>query len=156
MLSLQRISKAIALALALGAFAAPVASAEAIGGSGQVMHHPFIHPSLRVARAGDPFAGNPFANPFAPIAGYSPQDKRVPTAASVSLARHADPHAFGTRVPLSHVASAPAAAALGDGFDWADAGIGAAGCVAIVAIGAGLVLVERRPRRTQTTAVATG
>jgi hypothetical protein len=36
------------------------------------------------------------------------------------------------------------------GFDWADAGLGAAGMLSLLGVGAGAVLVTRRGRRTVT------
>jgi hypothetical protein len=44
------------------------------------------------------------------------------------------------------------------GFDWGDAGIGAAGgfAIAMLGVGGGLALAQRRSRRTGTSAMVTG
>jgi hypothetical protein len=107
------------------------------------------------------------------------QDKQVVTSSpyavgqvthvvtSIPAARTAAPNAFSrqdkqvvTRTPASTpVASTPATpvATSGGGFDWADAGIGAAGglVLSIAAFGTALVVIRRRPGASQTSAPVT-
>src|SRR5689334_20297703 len=133
MLSPQRITNGTAVALAVGAIAAPVASA-------------------------------------APIGGYSRQDKQLTTSAEAGPVTASHPTAPALAAWASsgaaafHAVSSPSSPAVAwadassGGFDWGDAGIGAGGLVlSIVAVGGGVVLLQRRTRRTgKTAAVATG
>jgi hypothetical protein len=79
------------------------------------------------------------------VASYTRQDKQLAPSSPSQPAVNAAP------------ASAPAGSPSG-GFDWADAGIGAAGglAISIVGIGGALALSQRRVRRTRPTAVAAG
>jgi hypothetical protein len=106
---------------------------------------------LSLAAAGAPTAGarpadsTPAAKRW-PTAVYSRPDKSViPVAAPSStggmdVQQSAPPAVVRIQTPQS-------------GFDWGDAGIGAAGGVAIAMLGLGGVLVvsNRRPRRTRQT-----
>jgi hypothetical protein len=65
--------------------------------------------------------------------------------------------AFGVAPPAANTASVSQAAVRiqtpPSGFDWSDAGIGAAGglALAMLGVGGGLVISDQRPRRTRTT-----
>ena len=135
MLSLNHITKGTAVALALGAIAAPVATAgpNADQLATQVRH---VHP-VSVSKQ---------VSPAAPLA-YARQDKQLAPRNAPSLPSQ------GPIVP-----AAPRAATPGSSFDWGDAGIGAAGGVvlSIIGIGGGLALTQRRTRRIGDAAVATG
>jgi hypothetical protein len=167
MLSPQHITKATAVALVAGAFAAPLASARGFG------HYVGQDKQLSPSAQSQPVAADAaFTDPFAPIGSYSRQDKQLspstqsaPVTAATLSARVSDTpysnRAIGS--PFNSVSSpgSPAvvrATGSGDSFDWGDAGIGAGGALvlSIVAIGGGLVLVRRRPQRTGTTAAAIG
>jgi hypothetical protein len=135
MFSVQHITKGAAVALVAGALAAPVASASSFAGYSR--QNKQVAPSTRSA----------------PVTAVAPSARLLDTPYSN--------RAIGS--PFNHVSSPGSSAVAratgpGDGFDWGDAGIGAAGglVLSIVAIGGGLVLVYRRPRQTGTTAVATG
>lgn len=155
MLSPQHITKATAVALAVGAFAAPVASAGAIADN-MVLQDKQV--SLSAPSSGG--QGVPPILP-APNPAQSAAIQRAEQRAAQGFAQtvpisarysSAETNAYPSRSAVVQVTASDG------GFDWADAGIGAAGglVLSIVAIGGGLVLVERRPRRTKTTAVATG
>ena len=91
-------------------------------------------------------------------------------SSSSALARQFDLNGNGSYVPagspsMQTQATAPVSqptvvrvSAPANGFDWADAGIGAAGGVALTMIGVGgaLVAAGRRSRRTQGTRAVTG
>jgi hypothetical protein len=171
MLSHHHISKGTAVALAVGAFAAPVASAEPFGGIPSQDKPLSPSTQSRHVSAADQFARRAGSWQSRSIAGYSRQDKQL--SASAQSAPAAPLAGYSRQIsprPVLPASATPGAAAFyavsspgspavaratspGDGVY---AGIGAAGVLAIVAIGGGLVLVERRPRRTKTTAVATG
>jgi hypothetical protein len=70
----------------------------------------------------------------APSAGARPADSAQPAAPEVT------PHA------LTRPVEAPSS-----GFDWADAGLGAAGTLSLLALGAGGLAVTRRSRRGRPT-----
>jgi hypothetical protein len=153
MLSPQHITKGTAVALMVGAFAAPAASAVPIGG---------------YSRQDKQVSSQPQHVTAAPVAGYSRQDKQVspstqprPVASdptTPALPAWASSGAAAFHAGLSPTSPAVArATGPGDAFDWGDAGIGGGLMLSIVAIGGGVLLVQRRPRRTgKTTAVATG
>ena len=150
MLSPQHITKATAMALAVGAFAAPAASAGPIAdnAAAQPRHsqvansvtgsHPF-GPNRPVRVAAKPL----------PSPTYSRQDKQ--------LAPHSAPLApVNTSAPVVRVSNPTG------GFDWADAAIGASGGLALSILGIGGALaLQRRSRepaavQTGTSAVTTG
>jgi hypothetical protein len=86
----------------------------------------------------------------APIASAAPIDQPVPgTAGDITLRPSGDrdePYA-------ASVTAAEPSTVSGDGFDWGDAGIGAAAMLALAAIGAGgALVVVRRPRHGHTVA----
>jgi hypothetical protein len=152
MLSLQRISKGTAVALAVGAFAAPVASAEPFGGIPSQAKQ--LSPSTQVARptTGDPSVQMP-DTPYGHRALGSPSYSRLAGVATSQISpRPILPAWASSGAAASQATVAPKT---GGGSDWGYAGIGAGGVLVIVAIGGGLVLVERRARRTETTALAT-
>lgn len=128
MLSTQRIARVTAIALTAGAVAAPVASA----------YPPRVASGQPVAASSNSAAQAPQQKAVV----YTRQDKQlVPSSPS-------------------NVNAAPASTPAGtgsDGFDWADAGIGAAGglMISIVGIGGALAVSQRRTRRTGPTAAAT-
>lgn len=129
MLSPQRIARVTAIALTAGAVAAPVASAYPPGG---VPSQPAAASNNSVAHVKQHKA-----------AAYTRQDKQlVPSSPSQAPVNAVPP-------------SAPAATPI-EGFDWGDAGIGAAGglAISVVGIGGALALSQRRTRRTRPTTVA--
>lgn len=129
MLSPQRIARVTAIALTAGAVAAPVASAYPPGGGSS---QPAAAGSNGVAQVKQHQA-----------AVYTRQDKQlVPSSPS---------QAPVNTVPPSTPATTPS-----EGFDWGDAGIGAAGglVISVVGIGGALALSQRRTRGTRPTTVA--
>lgn len=148
----QHITKATAVALAVGAFAAPVAAA------GPTAHYSRqdkqLIPSARSAgvQGLPPILPAPNPAQTAAIQRAEAAQGLAPSLPNSARYSSAETNAYPSRSGVARVAASDG------GFDWGDAGIGAAGglVLSIVAIGGGLVLVERRPRRTKTTAVATG
>jgi hypothetical protein len=139
MFSPKRITPAATVALALGAIAAPAATAGPIGDNVTVQLRPA--PALQRAKPSQPVP----ANPTAGAPAYARQDKQlVPSSPT---------QAPFTAAPTVVRASNPNAS-----FDWGDAGIGAAGglVLSIAALTGGLALSQRRARRTGTSTVATG
>lgn len=61
-----------------------------------------------------------------------------------------DPPASSSSAPAPIVSTPPPAAQAGSSFQWGDAGIGAAGAIVLVGMGAGTagVVRSRRPHRT--------
>jgi hypothetical protein len=135
MFSLQRITRVTAIGLAAGAVAAPVAAARPARMAPNT--------GLAAVSASQQQQLQAATHPAAAVHTYARQDKQLipssPSGGPVSTAP----------------ASAPAATS-GSGFDWADAGIGAAGglVISVVGIGGAFALSQRRSRRTRPTAVA--
>ena len=163
MFSPHQITKGAALALAFGAVAAPAASAAPIGDNGA---QALVHKAPVVKAV--PLGPHPITPPFL----YWRQDKQV--VASRPSPPPANP---GTVAPSTGMGQTGAAAAYvaaqrlqtpaltsaaapstANSFDWGDAGIGAAGglTLAMLGVGGGLALSQRRSRRTGTSAVVTG
>jgi hypothetical protein len=76
----------------------------------------------------------PYPVPAGVIAGFGPTN-----------ANHRPTPATGE----PDVPTTPTVAAPSTGFDWGDAGIGAAGALSLLGIGAGAVVIARRSRRSQ-------
>ena len=109
----------------------------------------------------------PVAPTAAPqVAASAPQDLRSPDAADAGLARDASPPQDlrspdardahrGAAVAASQsarVAPDPSRPSVSNGFEWGDAGIGAAATVALVSVAGGtLLLIGRRRQRSRTT-----
>jgi hypothetical protein len=53
--------------------------------------------------------------------------------------------------PVGQGAATPTAATRQSGFDWGDAGLGAAGMLSVLGLGAGAVVIGRRGRRGDAT-----
>ena len=163
MFSSYQITRGAALALAFGAVAAPVTSAAPIGDNGA---QALVHKAPVVKAV--PLGAHPITPPFL----YWRQDKQfVPNRPSPPPANP------GTVAPSTGMGQTGAAAAYvaahrlqtpahpgaaapspSNSFDWGDAGVGAAGAlaVAMLGVGGGLALSQRRSRRTATTTLATG
>jgi hypothetical protein len=75
--------------------------------------------------------------------GRDARERATPTAAVV----HPDDRARHGREPVSEPATIVSSTELG-GFDWADAGIGAAGAIGLCLAGAGSYVLVVRRRRT--------
>jgi hypothetical protein len=116
-----QIRRAAALALAVSALAAPAAVADTPTGQDQLAIEPapvsFVSPDTRDA-----------ARPQPQVSYVSP-----------------DARDAGRRKPAPVVVSPPAVAA-SDGFDWAAAGIGAAGVALLLLLGAGAATMVRTRR----------
>jgi hypothetical protein len=115
--STRRMRRSLALAIVAGALAAPASSAAPI----------------------DPVGG---AAPIDPVGGA---DQTQGSEQSPSPSINAVLGSDGMTAPTSVLAAAPQTEA--DGFDWGDAGIGAAAVVAVGAIGAGAALATGRVSR---------
>jgi hypothetical protein len=135
MFSLQRITRVTAIALTAGAVTVPVAvarPARMAPNSGLAAVSVSQQQQLQAAT-------RPAAAPHT----YARQDKQlIPSSSS--------------QTPVNTAPASAPAATSGSGFDWGDAGIGAAGglAIAVVGIGGALGLSQRRTRRTRPTAVA--
>ena len=129
MLSPQRIARVTAVALTAGAVAAPIASA----------YPPRDASSQALAASSNGVAQVPHQK----AAPYARQDKQVVQSSQ-------------SQAPVSAVPPSAPAATPGGGFDWGDAGIGAAGglAISVVGIGGALALSQRRTRRTRPTTAA--
>jgi hypothetical protein len=149
MLSPQHITKSVAVALAVGAFAAPVASAGPIADYSRQDKQ--LSPSTQQGLPPILPAPNPSQSAAIQRAEQQAAQGRAQTLLSGARYSNAETNAYPSR-------SAVRVNAQDGSFDWGDAGIGAAGglVLSVVAIGGGLVLVQRRERRTGATAVATG
>lgn len=157
MFSLHHFTKstALALALALGAFAAPVASATTATYS--------LQDKQQITTVG--------AQPRPPVMPNTPYSNRALGIGDTHIA------GFGTVAPSTGMGETGAAAAFvaahhlqapaqasaaarapSDSFDWGDAGIGAAGglVIAMLGVGGGLALSQRRSGRIGTSAVVSG
>lgn len=154
MLSPQHITKAAAIALAVGAFAAPVASASPIADNMTLQDKQVSQSAPSSGRQGVPPI-LPALNPSQSAAIQRAEQRAaqgsahtVPVSARYS---NAETNAYPSRSAVVQVTAADS------GFDWGDAGIGAAGglVLSIVAIGGGLVLVQRRAQQPSTAPVAT-
>jgi hypothetical protein len=188
MFSRHHITKGTALALALGVIAAPVASANTVtysrqdkqqitkAGAGPASTRPFdLNASgSYVARApGAPVgAAQPSNNSSSSTGGQgAPPILSAPTPSQSAAIQRAEQQAAegstlpaGARYSNAEVNAYPSGSAVtrasapDGGFDWGDAGIGAAGALAIamLAVGGGLAVSQRRARRPATSAVATG
>ena len=129
MFSPQHITKVTALGLAVGAIAAPTASAMPIGG---------IPTQASVHRAPAGWQ----LDPSAFRQNYSPQDKQVIPSS---------PPQAPTTVPVAVRHATPSGTS-----DWTYAGIGAGGALTIMALGVGGSLAfQRRTRRAAKPAAAT-
>lgn len=95
------------------------------------------------AAAGPPDAGIATATHPAPATVYSRQDKSV----IPRTARSTSADGVGTAQPIVRIQTPQS------GFDWGDAGIGAAGAVALAMLGLGgaLFVSQRRPSRNSRT-----
>lgn len=95
---------------------------------------------------------------------FSPQSVAKGTAIALTLGAIAAPAASAGPIQdqlvmqLRHTPAVQPATSTTDGFDWGDAGIGAAGgvVVSILGVGGASALSQRRTRRTVTSAIATG
>jgi hypothetical protein len=150
MLSPQHITKGAALALTVGAFAAPVASAAPIADYSRQDKQ--VSPSTQQGLPPILPAPNPSQSAAIQRAEQQAAQGRAHTLPNSATYSNAETNAYLSRSPVLPVK------AQDGGFDWGDAGIGAAGglVLSIVAIGGGLVLVQRRERQTGSTAVAIG
>jgi hypothetical protein len=140
MTTTHRMTTTAALILTLAGVAAPAATAR-----------PADDPATPVSRA--------------PASVYSRPDKSVipvspPATSGAALSAYREGQlaaALDVAATAANKASAPQAVvrihAPQSGFDWGDAGIGAAGglALALLGVGGGLVISHQRPRRTRTT-----
>jgi hypothetical protein len=150
MFSPQHIAKGTAIALTLGAVAAPAASAGPIAdnAAAQLRHTQVVS----TVTGSHPFGPNrpvPVAAKPLPSLTFSRQDKQlVPRSEPLTP--------VSTSTPVVRVSNPTG------GFDWADAAIGAGGGVALSILGIGGALaLQRRSRKpavvhTGASAVATG
>jgi hypothetical protein len=155
----QHITRATAVALVAGAIAAPVASAMPIDTH---FHHPLGGPNHPV-----PLASNPLGSPtylrqdkqFVPSRPSPPPTNPGTVARITGMGQTGAAAAYVAAHRLQTPAQTSAAApSTGSSFDWGDAGIGAAGglALAMLGVGGGLALSQCRSRRTGTSAVVTG
>ncbi|MGN6171149.1 MAG: hypothetical protein ACTHQQ_23720 [Solirubrobacteraceae bacterium] len=155
----HHITKRTALALALGAIAAPVASANTVAYSQQdkqLITAPAAQPSSNGSssiggQGAPPILPAPTPAQSAAIQRAEQQAAHRPTVLTGARYSNADINAYPSGSPAAR-ASVP-----DSGFDWGDAGIGAAGgfAIAMLGVGGGLALSQRRSRRPGTSALAT-
>ena len=138
MFSPQRITRVTAIALTAGAVAAPVATARPARMAPRESVAAISVSQQRQLSA----ATRPAASPAGALK-YTRQDKQLAPSSS-------------SQTPVNAAPPSPPTATASNGFDWGDAGIGAAGglAISIVGIGGALALSQRRARRTRPTAVA--
>ena len=140
MTTTHRLGTTAVLILSLAAASAPAASSQPIGG---YTANPTSGQSVTAARPNpdEQTVTGPAVNPT-PATVYSPQDKSSMPATSPST----------TAASTARVSAAPPVVrvqAPANGFDWGDAGIGAAGGLALSLIGVGgaLAVSHHRTRR---------
>ena len=181
MFSPHNITKGTALALALGAIVAPVASASTVAysrqdkqqltnaGAGPASARPYALNGSYVPRApGAPVgAAQSFSNgPSSTGVQGAPPILPAPTpsqGAAIQRAGQQTAQVPGARYSSAEMNAYPSgsdaarAVASDGGFDWGDAGIGAAGglVITMLGVGGGLALSQRRSRRTSPSAVVT-
>ena len=143
MLSPQHITRATAMALAVGAFAAPAASAGPIADNAAAqLRQTQVVASVRGSHPFGPNRPVPVAAKSLPSPTYSRQDKQL-------APRPAPLAPVNASAPVVRVSNPTG------GFDWADAAIGAGGGVALSILGIGGALaLQRRSRKPA--AVQTG
>ena len=160
MFSPHHITKGLALALALGAVAAPVASANTAAYSRQdkqqittVGAQPSSNSSSSTGTQGaPPILLAPTLSQSAAIQRAEQQAAHRPTILAGARYSNAEVNAYRSGSPA-------AGAIVSDGsFDWGDAGLGAAGgfAIAMLGLGGGLALSQRRYHKPGTSALATG
>lgn len=142
MTTTHRFSTTAVLILSLAAAGAPAASAQPIGGYTGIAANGQSSTAVRPNPDEQTVTGAT-ANPT-PATVYSRQDKSIVPATSPSTPA-GSPAKVSAPAPVVHV-QAPA-----NGFDWGDAGIGAAGGLALSMIGLGgaLAVSQRRTRHTR-------
>jgi len=135
-----KLSAALAV-LAAGAVAAPGANAASSGPMSEVVSgHGYGFASVPAAYSGpasEVVSGN----------GYGLRS--VPAASSRPVSEVVSGHGYG--FPNAPSNAAPAAStSSGGGFDWGDAGIGAAAVISLLGLAGGAILVVRRGRSHET------
>jgi hypothetical protein len=136
MFSPQSITRVTAIALAAGAVAAPVATARPARMAPRQSLAVISVSQQRQLQAKQHQASTP--------AVYSRQDKQLAPSSS-------------SQTPVNTAPGSTPTATASNGFDWGDAGIGAAGglAISVLGIGGALALSQRRSRnRTRPAAVA--
>lgn len=138
MFSPQSITRVTAIALTAGAVAAPVATARPARMAPRQSVAAISVSQQRQLSAAAQRAASP-----ATALKYGRQDKQVAPSPS-------------SQTPVNAAPTSPPTATASNGFDWGDAGIGAAGALAISIVGVGgtLALSQRRSRRTRPPAIA--
>ena len=188
MFSPHHVTKGTALALALGAIVAPVASATTVtysrqdkqqvtnAGAGPASARPYVtrpydlnaNGSYVPRAPGAPVgAAQSFSNgPGSTGVQGAPPILPAPTpsqGAAIQRAGQQTAQVPGARYSSAEMNAYPSgsdaagAVASDGGFDWGDAGIGAAGglVITMLGVGGGLALSQRRSRRTSPSAVVT-
>jgi len=92
---------------------------------------------IRVSKRGTAVAVLVAAAIAAPSASASPAETLLPSASNAGADAVGAPFA-----PQTQAVEAPE----DSGFDWGDAGIGAAGALSLLSLGAGAVVIARRSR----------
>lgn len=156
----HHITKGTALALALGAIAAPVASANTVAYSRQDKQQITTVGAQRSSNSSSS-TGQRGAPPILPVLtpSQSAALQRVEQEAA-----HRPTLFTGARYSNAELNAYPSASTTSGaivpdgGFDWGDAGIGAAGgfAIAMLGVGGGLALSQRRSRRPRASALVTG
>ena len=83
------------------------------------------------------------------VSGHGYGLRSVPAASSGPVSEVVSGHGYGFPNAPSNVAPAVSTSS-GGGFDWGDAGIGAAAVVSLLGLAGGAILVVRRGRRHET------
>ena len=150
----QHIKTTVALALALSAIAAPAASAQPQTHSRQsASASPVVRPNPDQQTA-VPTAAN--AGPRSEVVdGGGYRSPATPALSSTSTGPHSEVidnrgYSFANVPPTIVRVIAP-----NSGFHWGDAGIGAAGALAILALGSAIAVSQRRARRSRGSSAVT-
>jgi len=146
MTATHRMTTTAALILTLAGIAAPAATAR-----------PADDPATPVSRAPASVYSRPDKS-MIPVSPPATSGGAVGRAAGLSAYREGQiATAFDVAATAANKVSPPQAVVRittpASGFDWGDAGIGAAGglALALLGVGGGLVISHQRPRRTRTT-----
>jgi hypothetical protein len=167
MTTTHRITATAAVLLSLATASAPTAGArpaDYVPPDNQTPASIYSRPDKSMASVNSPSsldggsAPNPTLPPVLPsikpaqIAAIDQTERQAAAYAlpSGSQFSNAETNAYADTTNRDIKSAAVAAATPRTGFDWGDAGIGAAGglALAILGLGAGLVISQRRPRRT--------
>ena len=153
----SRTATTTAIILSLAAASAPAASArpaDFVAPSHQSPATVYSRPDKSMIPETSPATSGGSIDPAAALRSLTPQERQRVGAIS-ALSRTQLAAGFGVAAPVANTPTAPQAVARvqapQSGFDWGDAGIGAAGlALSVIGIGGAFAVSQRRSRRGTT------